>query len=114
MKYIIVITESSICFRVDKRHFHREGGPAYYYFNTYKNCLREYKEWHLNGELHREDGPAIEDDHSSGNYSRKEWWYMGKRHREDGPAIEIRNYDSDYYFLKEWYINNKFVKSVKY
>ena len=41
------------------------------------------KEWYLNGKLHREDGPAIEelDGH-------KEWWISGKLHREDGPAIE--------------------------
>jgi len=52
------------------------------------------KEWFLNGNLHREDGPAIE--LSNGD---KHWYLMGKRHREDGPAIE---YASGY---KEWYLN---------
>ena len=41
------------------------------------------KEWYLNGQLHRVDGPAIE--YASGT---KAWWLNGKRHRVDGPAIE--------------------------
>jgi hypothetical protein len=35
----------------------------------------------LNGELHREDGPA----HIDGE--REEYWVHGELHREDGPAI---------------------------
>ena len=45
-----------------------------------------YKSWWLNGELHREDGPACE-------YSEyKSWWLNGK-HREDGAAIEYPDGD---------------------
>jgi len=55
-----------------------------------------YKEWWLNGELHREDGPAVE--HPDGT---KEWCLNGKRHREDGPAIEYSN------GYKEGYLNGK-------
>jgi len=51
-------------------------------------------EWFLNGELHREDGPAVE--YASGT---KEWWLHGKRHREDGPAIE----EAD--GTKQWWLN---------
>ena len=63
---------------------HREDGPAV-------ERVSGHKEWRLNGELHREDGPAVEwaDGH-------KEWWLNGKRHREDGPASE---YASGH---KEW------------
>jgi hypothetical protein len=50
-----------------------------------------------NGDLHREDGPAII--WASGD---KEWWLNGRRHREDGPAIEWAN------GKKTWYINGKF------
>ena len=39
------------------------------------------KYWYQNGELHREDGPAIE--RANGT---KEWYQNGKLHREDGPA----------------------------
>ena len=54
------------------------------------------KEWWLNGKLHREDGPAIED--ADGDRS---WWLNDKRHREDGPAIEYAEGD------KEWHLNGK-------
>ncbi len=54
------------------------------------------KEWYLNGELHREDGPAVE--HADGD---KEWWLHGKFHREDGPAREDTDGD------KEWWLNDK-------
>ena len=36
-----------------------------------------YKEWFLNGELHREDGPAVE-----WNNGYKEWFLNGKFHTE--------------------------------
>ena len=52
------------------------------------------KEWFLNGELHREDGPAVE--RANGN---KEWHLNGKCHREDGPAIEYAYGD------KAWYLS---------
>jgi hypothetical protein len=53
-------------------------------------------EWHLNGKLHREDGPAIEcaDGH-------KEWYINNRLHREDGPAIEYADGN------KMWYLNGK-------
>jgi hypothetical protein len=40
--------------------------------------------WYYGGQLHREDGPAIE---RMGSYS---WYINGKLHRLDGPAIEYR------------------------
>jgi hypothetical protein len=40
-------------------------------------------EWRLNGHLHREDGPALEDANGS-----KEWFLNGYLHRTDGPAVE--------------------------
>ena len=54
------------------------------------------KDWYLNGERHREDGPAVE--WASGG----KWWYLnGKRHREDGPAVEWASGS------KEWYLNGE-------
>lgn len=41
------------------------------------------KTWSLNGELHRLDGPAIEDRDGT-----KYWYQYDKLHREDGPAVE--------------------------
>jgi hypothetical protein len=54
------------------------------------------RQWWVNGERHRTDGPAIE--WSDGE---KFWYVNGKRHRIDGPASEWRNGD------KQWFINGK-------
>jgi len=44
------------------------------------------KFWYLNGELHRVDGPAVE------NADGSKFWYLNnKLHRVDGPAIEYAN-----------------------
>ena len=61
------------------------------------------KYWHLNGKLHREDGPAVE--YYDGY---KSWWLNGKRHREDGPAIEY----SDGH--KCWALNGKELSEEEY
>ena len=50
----------------------------------------------LNGQYHREDGPAIE--WANGI---KKWYLNGKLNREDGPAVEFPN------CYKEWYLNGK-------
>ena len=54
------------------------------------------KEWYLNGERHREDGPACEFDDGY-----KAWFLNGERHREDGPACEWADGD------KWWYLNGE-------
>ena len=51
------------------------------------------KFWYLNGQLHRENGPAIEWADGS-----KEWYKNSKLHREDGPAYELSD------GTKFWYI----------
>jgi hypothetical protein len=59
---------------------------------THNQSIRHYKD----GQLHRENGPAIEFANGS-----KEWYLNGKYHRTDGPAIEN---ESGY---KEWYLDGK-------
>ena len=54
------------------------------------------KRWFLNGERHREDGPAVE--YPDG---QKEWYLNGNLHREDGPAVEWPN------GTKFWCLNGK-------
>jgi len=67
--------------------------------------MKEYKvkvynnrtEWYnMEGQLHREDGPAVE--YANGD---KYYYINGKYHREDGPAMEWRN------GYKCYYINGK-------
>ena len=50
------------------------------------------KHWHLNGNLHREDGPAVE--YANGI---KYWYLNGELHREDGPATEFANGETRYW-----------------
>jgi len=56
------------------------------------------KYWYLNGEFHREDGPAVE--YTTGT---KIWYLNGHIHRQDGPAIEY------YTGTKEWWLNGKLI-----
>lgn len=58
---------------------HREDGPALEQANG-------TKEWRRNGKMHREGGPAREEP-GFGN----SWFINGRLHREDGPAIERAN-----------------------
>ena len=68
---------------------HRLDGPAVEWASGSKL-------WYLNGKLHRLDGPAVE--RSNGT---KQWWLHGKLHREDGPAAEYAD------GKKIWYLNGK-------
>jgi len=56
------------------------------------------KRWFLNGQYHREDGPAIE--YVSGT---KYWYVYDKLHRLDGPAVELANGN------KLWYYHGKLI-----
>jgi hypothetical protein len=66
---------------------HRTDGPAWEWSNG-------HKEWWLNGQRHRTDGPAVE--WSDGS---KQWFLNGEQHRTDGPAWEWHNGQ------KEWWLN---------
>ena len=61
------------------------------------------KSWYLNGERHREDGPALE--WADGD---KAWYQNGVLHREDGPAFEW----ADGY--KAWWLNGKRLTEVEF
>lgn len=65
---------------------------------TYDVCdyANGHREWFLNGENHREDGPAIE--YANGD---RVWRLNGKYHRVDGPAIESANGN------RSWWLNDK-------
>jgi hypothetical protein len=51
------------------------------------------RHWYLNGERHREDGPAIE--YANGD---RFWYLHGKLHRTAGPAVEFAD-GTPYWFL---------------
>ena len=53
----------------------------------------EVKRWRLNGQYHREDGPAIE--YPDGDQM---WYRYNRLHRENGPAISFES-------IKCWYVD---------
>ena len=57
-------------------------------------CGTQY--WYLNGQLHREDGPAVI--YADGT---QYWWLNGQLHREDGPAIIYAD------GTQEWCLNDQ-------
>jgi len=75
---------------------HREDGPAV-------EGTDGSKYWYLNGQLHREDGPAVE-----WRAGSKYWYLNGQLHREDGPAVEHSNGD------KSWYLNGNYYTEKEY
>ena len=84
-----VFANGNIEYRSKVGELHREDGPAIEFSNGDKF-------WYIDGKKHREDGPAI---YCPNCY--KEWWVNGKRHREDGPAVEYSNGE------KHWYLNGE-------
>ena len=52
--------------------------------------------WYLNGQLHREDGPAII--YADGD---QRWYLNDQLHREDGPAVIKANGS------QRWYLNDE-------
>jgi len=55
------------------------------------------KWWTLNGQLHREDGPAAE-----WHDGDKAWYSSGQCHRIDGPAIERVNGEKSWWYHGKW------------
>ncbi|MEM1149524.1 MAG: hypothetical protein AAGI03_03070 [Pseudomonadota bacterium] len=58
--------------------------------------------WRKNGELHRDDGPALITRDASQKTVRQEWYREGQLHRDDGPAVLIQN---EFVNAEEWYEN---------
>ena len=60
------------------------------------------------GELHREDGPAVELTDGT-----KYWMINDQYHREDGPAIENANGDKHWYLNGEQLTQEEFIEKTK-
>ena len=61
------------------------------------------KEWYLDYELHRLDGPAIEFADGS-----KYWYRNGLKHRLDGPAIEDSS-GANFWFINDEHVSGKVI-----
>lgn len=71
-----------------------------------QNIIEKY---YVNGKLHREDGPAIED----WNDGEKYWYKQGELHKEDGPAYEDAWGNKKWYLHGVQYTENDFNKYLK-
>ena len=89
IEYTVRVEDDGDRFWYLNGQLHREDGPALEQANGFRS-------WYVNGKRHREDGPAVE----RANGSRS-WYLNGKIHREDGPAVE---WDDGVCF---WYLNGK-------
>ena len=67
--------------------YHREDGPAVIWGDG-------RVEYYWRGKLHREDGPAVI---KPNDY--EEWWFRDRRHRIEGPAVTFVNGG------EEWWVN---------
>lgn len=78
-------------------------------YKFYNNTIEEY---HLNGQLHREDGPAYTEYNKSGNIKCEQYYNFDKYHREDGPAI-IEYYKNGQVMLESYIVNGKYADGNK-
>ena len=81
---------------------HRNNGPAI----EYKNGKTV---WYIHGMIHRTNGPAVEFKHDGGGI-QQEWWIKGKLHREDGPAVIKKNGKKEYWKHGEEYTEEEYIK----
>jgi hypothetical protein len=95
-EYKVIVTEYNTTWRNLEGQLHREDGPAV-------EDVDRYKAYYINDKLHRVDGPAIE--YADGY---KAYLIDGKLHREDGPAREWENGD------KFYYINHKLLTEEEF
>ena len=85
-------------------NFHREDGPAKKIY--YKNGMLKSEYWLINNNFHKEDGPAMIE-YSENGMKTSEYWYKNDLfHREDGPAIICYNNNGEIE-REEYYLNNK-------
>lgn len=59
--------------------------------------------WILNGQRHRDDGPAVEWFSIGYKLPYRAWYIDGLLHRENGPVIERSN------GVNSWYLKGKFI-----
>lgn len=90
-------------------------GNIYYYkdgkLHSYNDlpsfeCPDMFQMWHLQNQLHRENGPALRE--INGASIIESWYIEGKRHRENGPAIEYADGHKEWWIYGEKYTESEF------
>lgn len=88
--------DGNILYRNENGELHRDDGPAVI-------SPHGGKIWYRNGKKHREDGPAL-----IANNLAEIWYRNGVKHRDDGPAAIYQN------GIEFWYKNGKRIFSEKH
>ena len=83
---------------------HREDGPAFIKYYKEGDVMREM--YYIYGLLHREDGPAYIDYYGDDNLWEETYFLYGLPHREDGPAY-IKYYFDGSIESSSYFINGK-------
>ncbi len=100
----VKIKEDKTVYKEEKGDFVGTKGDITYTFRANKDLLKEESPehiyWFKDGELHRDDGPAIEVKRSF----VKKWYRHGQLHRDDGPAVIYPSFSV-------WYRDGKFIGS---
>jgi hypothetical protein len=89
------VEQAALADREEEQAFEAQGGVV-------ETDDQGTRTWSINGQRHRENGPAVE-----GTDGTKEWWLNGQRHRGDGPAIVWNN------GAKMWYQNGQHCSLLK-
>lgn len=83
------IAADSLCWVDENKQMHREDGPA---FEDDEGTVM----WYQHGRIHRSGSPAVIEANGS-----EEWWVDGKLHRVDGPAVTTPD------GVAEWWMNDE-------
>lgn len=78
--------------------------PVYCSVKTGKNGYIQHT-WKVNGELHKEDGPAKFLTTKNGRVISEEWYIHGKRHRDHDLPAFIQYYNTNEVVEQSWYKN---------
>jgi antitoxin component YwqK of YwqJK toxin-antitoxin module len=87
---------------------HRENGPALIHYDENGNKYRQA--YYISGNPHREDYIRY---YENGNIIDKSYYLNGKRHREDGPAF-IRYHENGNVLYEHYYLNGKVLTKEKW
>ena len=89
---------------------HNKKTPREFFFKIDGTIAKEY---YLNGDLHRKDGPAVINYYINNNVIVSEIYIQyGNFHRKDGPAFVFYNNDGNI-FNKNYFFNGKEYKPEK-
>jgi len=95
--YTVRVYEYKTEWRNEAGQLHREDGPAIEWADGTKS-------WWVNGQYHRLGGPAYEGDDGS-----KFWYVDGQYHRLDGPAVERSDGSVAYWIEGEYLTKEEFL-----